>query len=475
MRNPFKRDPDPFAANRYSGLFRSVRERHRKHMRHWWQWALLGLFVAIAGGFGYGTWLYYHTQAKIQIDVEGVGGEEEGQPFNALLVGSDSRAGLTEKEQFELGAAAVSGQRADTIILAHVDPAADRVIMVQFPRDLWVPINGGAENRINSALTYGRAALVKTVSDLTGLKIHRYAQVNIAGFRDLVDAIGGVQLCITEPILFDPQTGIEITEDELGLVHFDGDRALRFVRSRHFPTGDFERIKNQQKFLAAAIDKVTSTSTLLSPTRLLKLARIAGDNVRATMNIPALRSLLDRFKSFDPEHYEAYTAPNLGTAAVGELSVVMPDMEAMKVMFEAMAANESPAEADGVPSISPTIVEVGVYNGTFEPGVAELAADQLEGALETPTGSIDVVEVANADRFDFKGHLIRYDAKRPETKTMAELVAAAVPKAEIVAGKTNAGVDVALIVGSRPFNVREVVQILPIPLPRPSALPKECT
>jgi LCP family protein required for cell wall assembly len=474
MRNPFKRDPDPFAANRYAGLFRSMRERHRKHMRHWWQWALLGLFVATAAGFGYGTWLYYHTQGKIQIDIGNVDSEEEGQPFNALLVGSDSREGLTEEEQFEFGAGPVSGQRADTIILAHVDPATDSVIMVQFPRDLWVPVNGDTENKINSALAYGRAALVRTVEDLTGLPIHRYAQVNIAGFRDIVDAIGGVTMCFPEPIPFDSHTGWEVTEEEVGEIELNGEDALRFVRSRNYPTGDFERIKNQQRFMAAAVDKVTSTSTLLSPTRLLKLARIAGENVRATMNIPALRSLLDRFRSFDPEHYEAYTAPNLGVGAAGELSVVLPDMEAMKVMFNAMGANESPAEADGVPSISPTIVDVGVYNGTFEPGVAELAAGQLEDALETPAGTIELVEVANADHFDFKGHVIRYDAKRPETKTMAELVAAAVPKAEIVAGKTNPGVDVALIVGSRPFNVKEIVQILPIPLPRPSALPKEC-
>src|SRR5919106_3262701 len=310
MRNPFKRDPDPFAAGRYSDMFRSVRTRHRKHMRHWWQWALLLVFVGIAGTSGYFTWLYYHTQGKIKVAPEDVTPEREGDPFNVLLVGSDSRKGLTAQEQFEFGANPVPGERADTLILAHVDPETDHVIMVQFPRDLYIEIPGESKNRINSALALGRNRLVQTVEQLTGLEINKYAQVNIAGFKELVDDIGGVDVCVPEPIPFDPQTGIEIPEP--GMIHFDGEKALRFVRSRRFPTGDFARIQNQQKFLAAAINKIVSLETVVNPGRIKRLLDVAGNKVRTTESIKGLYDLGQRFRQFNPEDYEAYVAPNFG-------------------------------------------------------------------------------------------------------------------------------------------------------------------
>ena len=254
MRRFFKRDPDPFAPSRYSGIVKGYTERHRQHMRHWWQWALLAFLVILIAVGGYALWVYFKTQGNVQGNIPDIEQADETKPFNVLLVGSDSREGLTEEEQLDLGAAAVGGERADTLILAHIDPDNDHIIMVQFPRDLWVPISGMGENKINSALLGGPEQLVRTMKDLTGLPMNKYVQVNIAGFRDLVDAIGGVDICIPEPIPFDPKTGIEVTEEEVGIVHFDGDRAIRFVRSRNFTTGDFERIQNQQKFLAAAID-----------------------------------------------------------------------------------------------------------------------------------------------------------------------------------------------------------------------------
>ncbi|MEA2447355.1 MAG: hypothetical protein QOK47_992, partial [Actinomycetota bacterium] len=413
MKFPFRKEPDPFAASRWQGMVRGVRTRHRKHMRHWWQWALLGLFAFITVVSAFGIWRYYKLQGQLRDDSikvdEGV--DVEIDPFNVLLVGSDSREGLTEQEQFDLGANAVGGERADTLIVAHVDPAANKVIMVQFPRDLWVPLPDKGENKINAALDYGRNYLVRTVRELTGLEIHRYIQVNIAGFRDVVDAIGGVDLCITEPVPFDPHTGIEVTEDELGLVHFDGDRAIRFVRSRNFTTGDFERIANQQRFLSAALDKVTSSSTLLRPTRILKLADAAGDNVRTDAKTTplGLRSLAQRFRNFDPEHYEAYVAPNFGVGNIDGISVVLPDMEGIKLVSQALADNESPSEADGVPDIEPSTINVGVYNGTLTEGRASEAAEALKEATDVGEGPVNIAEVANADNLKYRTTVIRYD------------------------------------------------------------------
>ena len=466
----FKREPDPFSPAKYGDIVRSVRVRERKHMRHWWQWALLGLFAVVVAVASYGTWLYLRTQARIGIDVQGVGEREGLEPFNALLVGSDSREGLTPEEQLDLGAGEVGGARADTLILAHIDPQTNRVVMVQFPRDLYVPIAGRGEDRINAALDGGASQLVATIRDLTGLQIHQYVQVNIAGFRDLIDAIGGVDVCITQPIPFDPQTGIQIEEDELGMVHFDGDRAIRFVRSRNFTTGDFERIQNQQKFLAAAMNKITSSSTLFDPGRIPRLAEVAGENLKTTTDIPGLVRLAERLRGFDPERYEAYVAPNLGIGNVNGASVVLPDETAMEVMFGAIADNESPAEADGVPEIEPSTVRVGVYDTTGVDGTAAAAAEELEAATDIGSGPVDVVDIADARRRNLSRTAVVYEE---EAQKMAELVAAAIPGSEMEPGKTLAGVDVAVLVGRR-FRTERIVNVIPIPLPAPGEVPEIC-
>ena len=475
MKNPFKRDPDPFAASRYEGMVRGFRTREHKHP--WWHWALLGVLLLVISTAGYGTWKYYSTQGRVQIPLDEVEkAKDELAPFNALLVGSDSRGDLTAEQQLDLGAAAVEGERADTIILAHIDPAENRVTMIQFPRDLFVPIPDRGEDRINSALEYGPDHLVRTVKELTGLEINQYVQVNIAGFRDLVDALGGVELCIAEPIPFDPKTGIEVTEDELGMVKFDGDRALRFVRSRNFPTGDFARIQNQQRFVAAAINKITSSSTLLRPGRLLELADVAGENLKTDKNttILGLRKLAQRLKAFDPEHYEAYLVPNLGIGNVSGASVVLPDYEAMEILFEAVAGNESPAEADGVPGIEPSTIHVGVYNGSLEEGAAEAASSALVEATDIGQGPVVIEETANASRSNYKQTVIVYDADKPETETQAELLSAALPEAKVRAGNTEENVDVEVIVGKQEFRTEKLVQLTPIQIPKPTEAPAIC-
>ncbi|HEX2050502.1 MAG TPA: LCP family protein [Actinomycetota bacterium] len=484
MRNPFRRRRGAHSYD-LSGMVRSVRTRDRKRfrwLRRKWVWIPLVVLLLLGGVAGYAAWYYYGLEDDVQDPVAPIVPTETAEePFNVLLVGSDSREGLTEAEQEKLGAddeladgTQVTGQRADTLILAHVDPETDHVTMVQFPRDLWVRASNGDMMKINEALQLGKSALAQTIIDLTGLRINHYAQINIAGFRDLVDALGGVEVCVPEPIPFDPATGIEVTADEIGMVTFDGDRAIRFVRSRKvFGEGDFARIQNQQKFLAAAIDKLTSPGTFLSWTRVLELRRVAGDNLRIDddTGLWELYGILQRFRSFDPNNYEAYTVPNLGTGTTeGGASIVVPDRPAMKAMFEAMADNVSPAAADDVPSIDPSTVRVGVYNGTAVAGRAEEAAGELEDATRTATGSVVIEDVDDAGRTGHRDTVVRYE---PEARKMAELVAAALPGAELTRGNVAPGVDVAVVVGTR-FRTRKIVQILPIPIPKPGALPEVC-
>ncbi len=464
--------------DRFTGMVRSVRTRERKHMRHRWQWVTVGVALIVLLLVGGGYLFYRSTMDRIQVVTKGVEPERhEGQPFTALLVGSDSRAGLTQKQQEELGANAenVPGERADTLILALTDPATDHVTMVQFPRDLWVPIAGEGKDRVNSALTSGRHTLVRTVKKLTGLPINHYAQVNIAGFRDLMDAIGGVDICIPEPIPFDDQTGLEVKEP--GMVHFGADRAVRFVRSRKvFAGGDLARILNQQKLLSAAMDKITSFQTFLNPVRIKKVIDAAGNNLRIDKetSLTDLYHIAQRFRTFDPRSYEAYTVPNLGPGVVDGKSVVLPDMRAIHVLFDALADNRSPAEADGVPNLDPTTIRVGVYNGTSEDFAARRAARALQRVTDTGDGpvSIDPSDIANADRFGHRSTVVRYSARRKGAERKAELVAAALPGAKLKQGHVE-GVDVAVIVGKR-FRTRQLVQLEPLPIPKPGRVPAVC-
>jgi LCP family protein required for cell wall assembly len=476
MRSPFQREGP---LSRYSDVFRSMRTTGRRHMRHRWQWIALGVVIVLALMAAGVVYLYYSTAGTIQAEVGGVQPvARDDDPFNALIVGSDSRAGLSEKEQLELGAGddGITGERADTLILAHVDPATNRVTMVQFPRDLWVQVPGEGRNRINSALLGGKSVLVRTVEDLTGLGINHYVQLNIAGFRDLVNAIDGVDVCIPEPIEFDANTGLEVKEP--GMVHFNGNKALRFVRARHpFAEGDLARIQNQQKFIAAAIDKVTSVGTIIDPGRIRALMRTAGDNLRIDRGTDPfeLYRLGQRFRTFDPRRYEAYTAPNLGPQTVRGLDVIVPDHRAMRVMFDAIRANESPAEADGVPNLEPSTIAVGVYNGTSKEGAAAATARALRDATDLGDGpvSIDDANIANARRGGYAQTVVTFSRKAPETRPMADLVAAALPGARVQAGRVRGGVDVGVIVGRR-TSVRPVVNLEPIPIPEPGALPGVC-
>lgn len=477
MRNLFKRDPDPFAASRYGEMFRSTRTRERRHMRHRWQWVTLAVLLVVASAAGWGLWRYLRAQGIIVIPCQGCETEEPGKPFNILLVGSDNRGDLTVQEQEELGARAVDGSRADTLIVGHVDPATNRVIMVQFPRDLWVPIAGtGGDGKINEALMYGRAALVRTVEELTGISINRYLEVNIAGFRDVVDAIGGVEVCVPQTVPFDPNTGFSVTKP--GTINFDGDLALRFVRSRKaFAGGDFDRIANQQKFLSAAINKLTSVETLLQPQRILNLIAIAEKNLRTNVKLDKIKPTLDRFRNFDPARYEAYVAPHFGIESItfdsgGQASIVRADFPRIELLGKAIKENRSPAEADGVPNIDPKTVRVGVYNGVdlFRPYAAEAARALIEASGGEQAGFQDV-KIANAPHFRFKNNQIWHSSEAAE---QARLVAALLPGAEVRERKTPEGVDVAVIVGDESFETEPLMQILPIPLPKPGAEPKVC-
>lgn len=188
-----------------------------------------------------------------------------GKGSNFLLVGSDSRAGLTDAQKQRFGATNAAGKRTDSIILVHVPAAGGKAVMVSLPRDSYVPIPGFGRNKINAAYPLGGPRLlVQTVESVTGLRLDGYLEIGFGGFASIVDALGGVDICVPFDMK-DPQAGIDLKK---GCQSLNGADALGFVRTRYTdPRGDLGRADRQRQFLSAVMKKAVTPATVAVPWR----------------------------------------------------------------------------------------------------------------------------------------------------------------------------------------------------------------
>jgi LCP family protein required for cell wall assembly len=198
-----------------------------------------------------------------------------GRGTTWLLVGSDSRQGLTVEQQQALATGGDTGNgRTDTILLVHVPALGSRTpaTMVSIPRDSYVPIPGYGRDKINAAFAIGGAPLLaQTVEQATGLRLDHYAGVGFGGFAALVDALGGVTVCLAAP-MNDPLSGIDLPT---GCQKLGGSDALGFVRSRDTPRADLDRMVNQRLFMAAVLHRAASPAVWLNPRRWYSVAHAA--------------------------------------------------------------------------------------------------------------------------------------------------------------------------------------------------------
>ena len=225
---------------------------------------LLVLLLALAGA------VYYVDSSLNRIDAlpDYAGRVADTPGTNWLIVGSDSREGLTPEQEQALATGGDTGpKRTDTVILVHV-PKSGKTTMVSIPRDSYVPIPGYGSDKINAAFAFGGAPLlVQTVEEATGLRIDHYAEIGFSGFAGIVDAVGGVNVCLAQPI-DDPLAGINLPA---GCQDLKGSDALGFVRTRATALADLDRMNNQRQFMSALLSKATSPSTFLNPFRLWPL------------------------------------------------------------------------------------------------------------------------------------------------------------------------------------------------------------
>jgi LCP family protein required for cell wall assembly len=187
-----------------------------------------------------------------------------GAGSNWLITGSDSRQGLSRKleRKYHTGRG-IGGQRSDTILLLHIPGNGGPAVLVSLPRDSYVPIPGYGSNKLNAAYSFGGPKLLaETVQNATGLRIEHYMGIGFGGLVNVVDAVGGVNMCFKHS-LHDAAAGLHLKK---GCHTLNGGQALSFVRTRHqFNTQDLQREQNQRVFIAALLSKLTSTGTLVNP------------------------------------------------------------------------------------------------------------------------------------------------------------------------------------------------------------------
>jgi len=275
----------------------------------------------------------------------------QGAGSNWLIAGSDSRQGLNAAQERKLSTGAnIGGQRSDTIMILHM-PASGKPVLISVPRDSWVNIPGYGFNKINAAYSFGGPRLLAdTVQNATGLRIDHYMEIGFGGFVNVVDAVGGVRMCIKYP-LHDTASGLNISK---GCQTLDGAQALGYVRDRHtFAGQDLQRIQDQRLFLKALLSKLTSTGVLVNPFASIP----AASGAAGTLTVDQGTNLFQLAEAaFALRHPETTTVP------IGNANFLTPTGEDAVLWDRTAALSLFSALNDGKP------VPKGLITGSSQAG-----------------------------------------------------------------------------------------------------------
>ncbi|WP_329121824.1 LCP family protein [Streptomyces sp. NBC_01465] len=244
---------------------------------NWRKRIKIGALVLVVGFLcvSIGTYFWADSKLKREVDLSKViERPDTGKGTNYLIVGSDSRAGMSAADKKKLHTGSAEGKRTDSMMILHTGDNGDSLISL--PRDSNVTIpsfkgsesgklypNTGRTTKLNAAYAMdGPELLVRTVEYNTGLHIDHYAEIGFGGFANLVDAVGGVEMNLPQGFK-DKDAGADF---KAGKQTLNGQQALAYVRTRHaFAASDLQRTKNQQKFLSALASKVASPTTVMNP------------------------------------------------------------------------------------------------------------------------------------------------------------------------------------------------------------------
>jgi LCP family protein required for cell wall assembly len=306
------------------------------------------LVVLIAGTAGGVAW-YLHSvessvarvnafqdipaQTRPQKEPEAAGAE------NLLILGSDSRDPTN-----------TSGSRSDTIILAHLPKGQGSAQLVSIPRDTWVHVpkskdgqHGDAMAKINAAYAWGGIPLVvQTVESFTGVRIDHVVVVDFGGFKEIIDALGGVDINVDQTFTTNysftgkPRTFVK------GLQHMDGAAALDYSYERHaFADGDFARIRHQQQMIKAVLDKAASAGLLTDPGQLNAFLRATAKAVSVDQTLSIVDTAMS-LRHLRSGNLTFATNPSSGTGMVGGQSVVFANSTKDKSLYAAIRRDSVP-------------------------------------------------------------------------------------------------------------------------------------
>ncbi|WP_378743206.1 LCP family protein [Nocardia brasiliensis] len=366
--------------------------------------AVLAAVVLVITGFA------WHSVDSLISNIErigglGLGGGRDGA-VDILLVGVDSRTDahgnpLSDRERALLHAGDEVGTNTDTIVLVRVPNDGRSATAISIPRDSYVDIPDLGKGKINSAYgatketqrlklinqgvseadadkqstQAGRQALIKSVGNLTGISVDHYAEVSLLGFVLLTDAVGGVEVCLNNPV----DEWMSGADFPAGRQRLDGPSALSFVRQRHnLPRGDLDRIVRQQVFMAQLVGQVLSAKTLSNPGRMKQLSDAVGRTVVLDEDWDVL-AFLQQLQDLSGGQVKFETIPvtDLNYMTSSGESVVRVDPKAVKSYVSALVDGKEPAQDE--PAVDPATVSVSVYNASGISGLAGQVAQALNG------------------------------------------------------------------------------------------------
>lgn len=315
------------------------RPKRRKPLRR----AAVVLLAALLVGSG-STFAWAEVQLQRDVNVDKFTDRPpKGKGTNYLIVGSDSRAGLSAADRKKLKTGVFGGRRTDSMILMH--KGANGTTMVSLPRDSWITIPGYKRpstgkvspptgNKLNAAFSLGGPELlIATIEQNTGVRIDHYAEIGFAGFVNIVNAVGGVDMCIKRDIK-DPDSGANLRK---GCQNLDGAEALAFVRQRHQEKeGDLGRTKNQQQFLSALAKKATSPDTVLDPSSIFPAASAGLDTliVDEGMSMQSLVTMFQSVRGVSKGQGKQVNVPTSGGIATSKGSALKWDKAQTKKLFQ---------------------------------------------------------------------------------------------------------------------------------------------
>jgi LCP family protein required for cell wall assembly len=375
---------------------------------------------------------------------------------NYLLIGSDTRAFVQDQDEQEAfgDQADTGGQRSDTMMVLHVEPDAQKTLIVSFPRDLWVDIPGVGGSKINAAFNEGPDKTVETLKANFGIDINHYLEVDFKSFRGIVNAIGDVPVYFPYPAK-DEKTGLYITQP--GCLRLDGDAALSYVRSRSLQyysvpkakwmdadaVPDIDRIARQQDFMRKLAGLAVAKG-LNNPLTANEIADQVLENLKIdeTLTKDDIFALIDAFRTVNPDDLSSLEFATLpwsnGPSQKGQsvLYTKEPEASALIARLQDFSGNQA-GQAKKVP---PADIKLKVLNGTGSEGTAGGAAAELTrlGFASGGTGNDSRGTVAVTE--------VRY---KPGAIDKGKTVLAYVkPNARLVEDSTLKGADVALVIGT---------------------------